>query len=135
MNFIANESRQKLRGGYYTPLSLAAYITRWIDELRPASILEPSCGDGVFVEALRGSGFRRKVALTAFETQEEEAVKAKAKCSKLTHLSAQIHVRDFLEWAINEIAIGRSTFDAVVGNPPFVRYQYLNEISQRNAET
>ncbi|MFM8330360.1 MAG: hypothetical protein ACKN9T_01590, partial [Candidatus Methylumidiphilus sp.] len=52
MNFIENESDQKLRGGYYTPLDLAVFITRWTLENNPSSVLEPSCGDGVFIQAL-----------------------------------------------------------------------------------
>jgi len=44
MNFMVNESAQKLRGGYYTPLDLAAYITRWTLEKNPRTLLEPSCG-------------------------------------------------------------------------------------------
>ncbi len=57
MNFVVNESAQKLRGGYYTPLDLAAYITRWTLEKNPKTLLEPSCGDGVFVQALSDVGF------------------------------------------------------------------------------
>ena len=53
MNFIANESAQKLRGGYYTPMDLATYICRWVFGKSPTTILEPSCGDGVFVDALK----------------------------------------------------------------------------------
>ena len=34
MNFKVNETEQKLRGGYYTPLDLASYISRWIMRLR-----------------------------------------------------------------------------------------------------
>lgn len=39
MNFIINESEQKLRGGYYTPLDLAAYIARWALAKSPQHVL------------------------------------------------------------------------------------------------
>ena len=45
---VAQESNQKLRGGYYTPLELTVFLTHWIKEIDPKHILEPSCGDGVF---------------------------------------------------------------------------------------
>ena len=61
MNFIENETEQKLRGGYYTPLDLATYISRWTTEKRPKSVLEPSCGDGIFVEALAIQAAEKKV--------------------------------------------------------------------------
>jgi len=135
MNFIANESKQKLRGGYYTPLPLATYITRWIQEKRPKAILEPSCGDGIFAEALGKIGFRGKVSFTGFEILEEESLRARARCRRIQNLSASIHSRDFLGWAITEMAAGRSNFDAAVGNPPFIRYQYLPADAQVKAET
>ena len=45
MNFMENESSQKLRGGYYTPVDLAEFLVRWVKKIQPNSILEPSCGD------------------------------------------------------------------------------------------
>jgi adenine-specific DNA methylase len=135
MNFIANESQQKLRGGYYTPYRLAAYITRWIQEKRPQNILEPSCGDGVFIEAVANVGFSGELSFTGFEILADEALKARRKCRAVPRLSATVHVKDFLECAISEMVAGRSNYDAVVGNPPFIRYQYLPKHAQEKAET
>ena len=48
-----DSSEQKLRGAYYTPLKLAKKMVDFFkDDLSIKSILEPSCGDGVFVDAL-----------------------------------------------------------------------------------
>ena len=52
MNFIANESAQKLRGGFYTEPDIASFLARWVLEKKPKSVLEPSCGDGAFLEAI-----------------------------------------------------------------------------------
>lgn len=52
MNFIENESPTKLRGGYYTDTNLAQFLTKWVFEIKPRRVLEPSCGDGVFFEAM-----------------------------------------------------------------------------------
>ena len=52
MNFKRNESAQKLRGGYYTPPDLASFISKWVAAKEPKTILEPSCGDGVFFQTL-----------------------------------------------------------------------------------
>lgn len=57
MNFIVNETKQKLRGGYYTPLDLAAYITRWALEKRPKPYSSP-----VAVMASLCKHFRRLVS-------------------------------------------------------------------------
>lgn len=133
MNFIENESAQKLRGGYYTPLDLAAYIARWTLGSRPKTILEPSCGDGVFIQAIAENS-ASKLSLTAFEILDEEAAKARERSQGIRQLDSTIHSQDFLEWAIQVIGIGEEKFDAVVGNPPFIRYQYLPEDSQHKAE-
>ncbi len=134
MNFIVNETKQKLRGGYYTPLDLAAYITRWALEKRPEALLEPSCGDGIFVQALSEVGFSKALAFTGFEISKTEASKAQDRCRGVPRLSWSIYGEDFLEWAINEMLTRQPKFDAVVGNPPFIRYQYLPQESQRKAE-
>jgi len=134
MNFIVNESAQKLRGGYYTPLDLASYITRWALEKNPKTLLEPSCGDGVFVQALSEVGYSRTLSFTGFEILETEADKARGRCENNPRLDWTIQGEDFLGWAINKMLGRRKEFDAVVGNPPFIRYQYLPQESQQKAE-
>lgn len=123
MNFIALESEQKLRGGYYTPDDLAHFLTQWITPTAGTRVLEPSCGDGAFFPTLEGSG----AFVTAFELSPEEAAKASAHGLA----GCAVHNRDFLGWAL-EAESGQ--FDAVVGNPPFIRYQYLPADFQANAE-
>ena len=132
MNFIVNETEQKLRGGYYTPIDLANYVTSWVAQGEARSFLEPSCGDGVFVEALSRSGIRG-ASLTGFELFPEEAEKARSRLGK-SSIKARIKCQDFLVWAITQIAAGERCFDGVVGNPPFIRYQYLPEEAQLRAE-
>ena len=76
MKFMADESADKLRGGYYTDPAIAAYLTRWIMEIAPSSVLEPSCGDGVFIsELMRRSQSGSRVKVTAFEIDEPEGRK------------------------------------------------------------
>lgn len=133
MNFIENESAQKLRGGYYTPLDLATFIARWIKEIDPTRILEPSCGDGVFFEALAIAKGFRKTDVIGFELEEEESTKALSRAKEVGLARASVRNADFLEWALDQFIVG-DKFDAVIGNPPFVRYQYLPEPFQARAE-
>jgi adenine-specific DNA-methyltransferase len=133
MNFIENESAQKLRGGYYTPIDLASYMARWVLDASPKTVLEPSCGDGVFFHALAAEGANLDV-LTGFEIFGDEARKAKQAAAAVHATNRKVHTADFLQWAIQEITAGRRGFDAVLGNPPFVRYQYLNTEAQERAE-
>jgi len=123
MNFIASESKQKLRGGYYTPEDLARFLTRWVAPTAGTRVLEPSCGNGAFFPTLVGTGAK----VTAFELAPGEAEKASA--HELPNCT--VHNRDFLGWALEA---GTERFDAVLGNPPFIRYQYLPACFQSNAE-
>ena len=128
MNFKALETKQKLRGGYYTPEDLANFLVRWVAGCAPTSILEPSCGDGVFlarIAALAGES-----SVTAFEVDPDEAHKARTRVGDESDVCAA----DFLGWALSALQRQNTQFDAVVGNPPFIRYQYLPSDFQERAE-
>ncbi|WP_298469299.1 N-6 DNA methylase [uncultured Erythrobacter sp.] len=125
LKFKEEQTAQKLRGGYYTPLDLASFIMRWVREINPSKVLEPSCGDGAFIQAMADVGGFQKASLTGFELDEVEARKSAARANQLNLSDATIRSEDFLGWAIDNLDRGGERFDAVVGNPPFVRYQFL----------
>lgn len=131
MNFIENESAQKLRGGYYTPTPIARFLARWVLEGRRGKILEPSCGDGAFIDAMYQTGLTPPAALVACELDPAEASKARARGR--APLDLKVLSTDFLEWAL--VRFDRPPeFDGVVGNPPFIRYQYLDPTLQARSE-
>lgn len=134
MNFIENETAQKLRGGYYTPQDLATFLSRWALEHKPTRVLEPSCGDGNFLGALATANIAADTSVTAFELDPEEARKARQRATECGLKATSVHAKDFLGWALANLDDVNSRFDAVVGNPPFVRYQYLPEPFQLRAE-
>jgi adenine-specific DNA-methyltransferase len=134
MNFIENETAQKLRGGYYTPMDLAVFLARWIKEVAPTRILEPSCGDGAFFHALASVRGLGKTEILGFELEPDEAAKAQARAGALGLSATTVYPKDFLQWAIDHRHDERACFDAVLGNPPFVRYQYLPKPFQACAE-
>jgi adenine-specific DNA methylase len=133
MNFIANESAQKLRGGYYTQLDVAAFLARWVMEAKPRRILEPACGDGAFFEALGRVEPAGVKTLIGCEIDAAEAARARCRAKPLRGVSATVHASDFLEWFLSQRA-QRPEFDAAFGNPPFIRYQYLAAESQSRSE-
>src|SRR4051794_30990618 len=99
MNFIENESEQKLRGGYYTPEDLATFIAKWIVKSSPQNVLEPSCGDGIFIKAFYHVGYTEKLHFHGFELFDSEAQKAKKRASQFKVVSS-IKCADFLDHAI-----------------------------------
>ena len=132
MNFIAQESQQKLRGGYYTDLDIASFLTRWLVESKPRRILEPSCGDGNFFDALAAARHDCLESVVGCELNPEEASKAERRAKSLNG-TLDVFVGDFLLWSL-ERAASAPLFDAVLGNPPFIRYQYLDATLQARAE-
>jgi adenine-specific DNA methylase len=125
MKLIKNATAEKLRGGFYTPKPIAAFILKWgINGSSDYEILEPSCGDGVFLEQLKENNHKFK-SVTAIEFDEEEAEKAeKIKLNKKNVINTDFHLY------CNETT---EKFDLVVGNPPYIRFQYFQEEQQNEA--
>lgn len=132
MNFKENETLTKLRGGYYTPAPIASFLVKWVLLKNPKNILEPSCGDGSFIRAINGEPLR-KLKFIGVELLEEEASKARYEASLNKHINTDIVNCDFLQWGLERLDEGKK-FDAIVGNPPYIRYQYLNENDQEFSE-
>ena len=134
MNFKSQESAQKLRGGYYTPPPIADFLSRWVLAHQPQRILEPSCGDGRFLQALfrqieTGRGLA-PAFIDAVELIPQEAEKAELQGRALRQLSTEVTVinDDFFNWIET---VNGNRWDAIVGNPPYIRYQYF-EATQRD---
>lgn len=127
---------QKLRGGYYTPEPIADFLTRWAIQSSHAQVLEPSCGDGSIllsaVQALASlngaEGSPMGHVVHGVEIDAHEALKALQRFHDLDlpAIPAQVHVGDFFAFCKERLEKGHS-FDAIVGNPPFIRYQNFLE--------
>lgn len=129
MNFKINETTTKLRGGYYTPDNVAKFLAQWAVNQKSTTILEPSCGDGVFFHAFNKIPCVN-LLLTGVEILKQEAKKA----STIPSLHKKEIINDnFLKWALGTIELGR-LYDFVIGNPPYIRYQYMEEGDQVYAE-
>ncbi len=108
MNFKVLETTQKLRGRYYTEPDIAAFLTAWAMENRPQAVLEPSCGDGAFIEAVAGIEHASLTTFVACEIDPDEADRATAKASSLRKVKTSIFVGDFLEWSLAAIEKARN---------------------------
>jgi hypothetical protein len=124
MRTAGEVSAAKLRGGFYTPDRLVDVCCARIAERARGSglrVLEPSAGDGAFVRGLGRSPLRAAVAaVTAIEPMEIEAEKARRALADAA-LAGEVRRASAVAWA----AESDETFDAAVGNPPFVRYQFV----------
>ena len=125
MQLIKEASKKKLRGGFYTPEPIASFVLKWaFNGNKQLDILEPSCGDGVFLEEIQKGGYEYN-SVTAIEFDEIEAEKSK----KIGLDKTKVINADFHDFCINT----NQKFDLVVGNPPYIRYQYFDREQQEFA--
>jgi adenine-specific DNA methylase len=105
--FADDVHADKLRGGYYTPQELADWLCAWAIRENTNRVLEPSCGDGVFLasaaEQLVKFGQARSSVLanlTGIEVIAGEATKARHKLNKILGLrtSGAVETDDFFHW-------------------------------------
>lgn len=128
-------SPAKLRGGFYTPAALVnqclARAAELLDHDRPLRVLEPSAGDGAFLRGLARSGLRGRVAdIMALEPAAVEADKARAEIGDgLLH--GEVRRCSAVQWA----ARATDLYDVAIGNPPFVRYQFIGAADRAAART
>ena len=121
----------KLRGGYYTPQIITEFICNWAIDRNTRKVLEPSCGDGNFLAAATerlkeiNSELSSEEAIMGIELCPEEACKAKK-------YNTRVVCDDFFEYYQNYIA-NKMRFDAIIGNPPFIRYQNVDAKSRNIA--
>ena len=125
MQLIKEATDEKLRGGFYTPEPIAAFILKWaFNGNKELDILEPSCGDGVFLKEIQKGNYEYN-SVTAIEFDEIEAEKSESiGLNKSTVIN-----EDFHKYCINT----DRKFDLIVGNPPYIRYQYFDREQQQFA--
>ena len=126
MRSRAQVTAQKLRGGFYTPAPLVDHCLRRVEELVARDcrlrVLEPSAGDGAFLRGLARSDLHAGVgSVTALEPLAPEAEKAR-RALDAAGLHGAVEAASAVGWAARTAA----TFDVAVGNPPFVRYQFVS---------
>nr|AAM81324.1 BpmI methyltransferase [Bacillus pumilus] len=128
---IENVNLQKLRGGYYTPKVIADFLCQWSIQDDTKSVLEPSCGDGNFIESailrfkeLSIDNEQLKGRITGVELIEEEALKVQNRANELGVDKNSIVNSDFFQFVKDN---KNKKFDTIIGNPPFIRYQNFPE--------
>ena len=113
----------KLRGGYYTPEPITQFICDWAISPSTQNILEPSCGDGAFIrQAVKKTAADK---ITGVELYDGEAKKASLYGTNMV-------CGDFFDYYKKHIA-DKQKYDAIVGNPPFIRYQNVDATARETA--
>lgn len=110
---------RKARGAFFTPEQLTRFITDWAVRDPGDAVMEPSAGDAAFlVEAVRRLTELGAVlpGVTGVEIHEHSARIAAERVADAGGVPTVIHSDFFL-------VDPSPTYDAVIGNPPYIRYQ------------
>lgn len=111
---------RKARGAFFTPPELCRYVARWAIRDAGDRVFEPSCGDAEFLLA---AGKRladlgpQAPCLAGVELHEASTVAAEARLAEAGLPGGGLRTGDFLDFDSSE------RYEAVIGNPPYVRYQ------------
>ncbi len=126
MNLMENTTEKKLRGAFYTPSTIAKFVLKWaVNGNKNYDILEPCCGDGSFLKQIQKNDFACK-SVTAIEIDSLESKKAK----NLKLSNTKIINGDFYQYCNTT----NNKFDLIIGNPPYIRYQYFDKDQRAIAE-
>jgi adenine-specific DNA methylase len=124
---------RKARGAFFTPPEIASFLVEWAIQHADDAVLEPSCGEAVFITA----AFDRLAALRAAPPKPDQlhgvdihdaSVRLAAEALTALGGTASFSVTDFFDYRTT------ARFDAVVGNPPYVRYQAFAGESRTKAQ-
>jgi adenine-specific DNA-methyltransferase len=131
MDAVATDLTQKERGAFFTPASIAEFLASWaIKDKADARILDPTCGEAVFL--LSAAAHLRSLKavgdlsdqLFGVDLHRQSLETAATLLADEQNAAATLLETDFslLETAA-QLDPRLPLMDAVIGNPPFVRYQ------------
>lgn len=116
---IDTAATRKARGAFFTPPEITRYLTQWAVRASDDRIFEPSAGDAAFLvaatERLRELGSERP-DLDGVEIHAASAATARR---RVAEAGGRAHIRAADFFGIDP----RPVYTAVIGNPPYIRYQ------------
>jgi adenine-specific DNA methylase len=126
---IDGDEERKARGAFFTPPALADFVASWAVRSAQDVVLEPSCGDASLLVAA-GERLRELGGLGLLRGLDIHAPSiADARTRLKAHrLNADLSVEDFFDLAPTK------SYDAIVGNPPYIRYQTFTGLDRAKAQ-
>ena len=109
------------RGAHYTPPVAANFMANWVLEGTPRSVLEPSFGNGSFINAIRSTA-----TASTFPSVRTIGVEIDQDVYR-TAIESGLLVRE--DTILGDfLSVPPFPVDAVIGNPPFVRFRNMDAI-------
>jgi adenine-specific DNA-methyltransferase len=94
-------------GQYFTPPEVAEFMISLSNKDKKSKILEPSCGEGVFLDILETKGFKNVLGCEVDKTLS----------TKRTNVIHQSFITSNF----------KEKFDLIIGNPPYIRWSNLED--------
>jgi adenine-specific DNA-methyltransferase len=133
---------RKARGAFFTPQPIAEYLADWAVEGDPnAIVLDPTCGEAIFLEA--AGGRLKELGATADQLRarvlgvdlHETSVAESKRILQSQGLDGSFLVSDFFALSTpDKLDAKLPQVDAIIGNPPFVRYQNHRGLDRKRAQ-
>lgn len=126
---------RRLLGAYYTPDALADILSEWAIAPKPGTVLDPSFGGCAFMNAatkvLASRGVSDPGRLVFGVDVEPSCLDYVRASSNLVETNCTI--RDFLTMLPEDMH--GAPFQAVIGNPPYVRHHWLKGTTREAGST
>ena len=141
MSVVSGSPKErKARGAFFTPPAIAQFLADWAVRDASARILDPTCGEAVFLLAagrnLRKAGASAKAIerqLTGIDVHAPSLNESRQLLSA-EGLGGRLVAGDFFDLPTPaQIGDAVGWQDAVIGNPPFVRYQEFAGVTRKKA--
>jgi adenine-specific DNA-methyltransferase len=137
-----NPELRKGRGAFFTPPAIADFLAAWaVGDDRNAKVLDPSCGEAVFL--LNAARRLKELGCNPSDLDEhvfgvdlhEPSLDAATALLESEGLDAHLVRDDFFNLSTPaQLGCVLPEMDAVIGNPPFVRYQeHAGDARKRSA--
>lgn len=135
------DALRKERGAFFTPPAIADYLARWaVLDQSDAKILDPTCGEAVFL--LAAGRELKDLGRDAAEIGEQlfgfdlhaASLEWANSLLEAEGLDATLQQADFFTVPTpDQLTASTPWMDAVIGNPPFIRYQlHVGEARDRS---
>lgn len=120
---------RKARGAFFTPAAITRFIADWAVRSSTDKVLEPSAGEAAFLIAAvdRLQKLGKKTPTVAGVEIHSDSAETAERLVELAGGKTEMTTSDFF------LLDPQGTYDAVIGNPPYIRFQEFNGESRLRA--
>lgn len=112
------KTKKIIFGQFYTSPEVADFMVSLVTKPKTAKVLDSGCGEGVFIDSLIKSGF---TDIKGYDIDEENCKIVKNKFKE----GVKIECKDYI------LSDKEEKFDLIIGNPPYVQWNNIQEDIRR----